>query len=63
MEPTAEPKANGAEAKKPVAKAHKDTFESVAREWYATRQLGWTPRYAGVLMRRLEADIFSGGRA
>jgi integrase len=58
MEPTAEPKINAVEAKKPVAKAGIDTFESIAREWFATRQLGWTPRYAGVLMRRLEADIF-----
>lgn len=35
-----------------------ESFETVAREWFDTRKVAWTPRYAGVTMRRLEADIF-----
>ena len=35
-----------------------ETFESVAREWFETRKVAWTPRYAAVTMRRLEGDIF-----
>jgi hypothetical protein len=35
-----------------------DSFEAVALEWYETRLLGWSPRYAGVIMRRMKADIF-----
>lgn len=35
-----------------------NSFEDVAREWAQTRQLGWSPRYAALVMGRLEADIF-----
>ena len=58
LEPTAQP--NG-RAKRPAqagGDVTHDSFEAVAREWYETRLLGWSPRYAGVLMRRMEADIF-----
>ena len=58
MEPTARPKSLGEVTIRASEPAHKDSFESVAREWYETRLLGWSPRYAGVLMRRMEADIF-----
>ena len=58
MEPTAMPKSHTAEANDKACNADPATFESVAREWYSTRLVGWTPRYAGVIMRRLEADIF-----
>jgi len=58
MEPTAMPKSHTAEANDKACNADPTTFESVAREWYSTRLVGWTPRYAGVIMRRLEADIF-----
>jgi hypothetical protein len=33
-------------------------IEDVAGEWAQTRQLGWSPRYAALVMGRLEADIF-----
>jgi hypothetical protein len=61
IDPTVEPLVKTkklAETKEPVAKPDRNSFEAVAREWFKTRLLGWTPRYAGVLMRRLEGDIF-----
>jgi integrase len=58
MEPTAQPKARTEARTRTTARPPDDSFEAVAREWYDTRILGWTPRYAGVLMRRMEADIF-----
>lgn len=58
MEPTAQPQARAKAAAKSAKNAPDDSFEAVAREWYETRLLGWSPRYAGVLMRRMEADIF-----
>ena len=35
-----------------------NSFEHVAREWLEIRRLSWTPRYAGLVTGRLEADIF-----
>ncbi|ESX09916.1 integrase [Mesorhizobium sp. LSJC265A00] len=35
-----------------------NTFEVVANEWFAARQIGWTPGYSERIRRRLEADIF-----
>ena len=49
------------EAKKDVKRAAKlaalNSFESIAREWFAARRPGWTPGYADRLLRRLEADV------
>lgn len=36
-----------------------NTFELVAREWHKKNLDTWTEQYAGQIMRRLEADIFS----
>lgn len=62
MELTAQPKSRVKLAKSPPAKPATDaldgSFKAVALEWYETRLLGWSPRYAGVLMRRMKADIF-----
>ncbi len=58
MAPTAQPPSRPQATPKGSNKASYDTFEAVAREWYETRLLGWSPRYAGVLIRRMEADIF-----
>jgi integrase len=33
-------------------------FETVARDWYASSKASWTPRYAALVLGRLEADIF-----
>ena len=53
MDPSAERKA--AKAK---AVAASQTFEKVARDWYA-KQIGkWTPRHAGNVLRRLEVHAF-----
>jgi integrase len=35
-----------------------DSFEHVARDWYATRRDEWAPAYAEKIIRRLEADVF-----
>lgn len=33
-------------------------FETVAREWYATRRSEWAPSYGDKVIARLEADVF-----
>lgn len=38
--------------------ASENTFEIVAREWWAHWSPNRTPRHAGYVMRRLEADVF-----
>ncbi|MEO6340704.1 MAG: integrase arm-type DNA-binding domain-containing protein [Caulobacteraceae bacterium] len=35
-----------------------NSFEALAREWHETRKAGWTERYAGHVLTRLEADLF-----
>lgn len=54
LDPSAERKADAALLKASVSNA----FEDVAREWLETRNLGWLPRYAALLIGRLEADVF-----
>ena len=39
----------------PIAK---NSFETVALAWYASVKLAWTPRYAKLVLGRLDADIF-----
>ncbi|MDB5710273.1 MAG: integrase [Sphingomonas bacterium] len=58
MKPTAQPQAVAEAAAKAAGRGADDSFEAVALEWYETRLLGWSPRYAGVIMRRMKADIF-----
>lgn len=36
----------------------KNSFEAIAREWHGNRIPGWSERYAGEVLKRLEADIF-----
>ena len=33
-------------------------FETVARDWYDASKAAWTPRYAELILARLEGDIF-----
>lgn len=35
-----------------------NTFEAVARDWYASRKDQWKPKYADDVIKRLEDDIF-----
>lgn len=58
LEPTAQPELRGEAKTKAKKHPPNDSFEAIAREWYETRLLGWSPRYAGVIIRRMEADIF-----
>lgn len=50
------------EAKKEIKRTMlinaENSFESVAREWHTTKCHVLEPRYAGFMLRRLEADIF-----
>jgi len=34
-----------------------NSFESVALEWHANRTNAWTPRYANIVLKRLELDV------
>lgn len=34
------------------------TLEAVARTWHGKKSRGWTPRFAGQAMQRLESSIF-----
>lgn len=38
--------------------AERTTFRQLAQEWMMAKRPGWSDRYAGVIERRLEADIF-----
>ena len=38
--------------------AVKNSIEAVARDWHAGARTAWTPRYAKLVLGRLEADIF-----
>ena len=46
------------EEKREALSAAANSFEVIAREWAETHKTKWTPRHAGYIMRRLEADIF-----
>ncbi len=35
-----------------------NSFEAVAREWYAKNQNKWTPNHGEKILRRFERDIF-----
>ena len=35
-----------------------DSFEAVAREWFAVKRGGWAPSYADKIIARLDADVF-----
>jgi hypothetical protein len=34
------------------------SFEAIARDWYASKEIGWTTRHAALVLGRLEADVF-----
>ncbi len=44
--------------KQAVLRAAENSFEAVAREWHKHKKDALTPRYAGQVMDRLEADVF-----
>lgn len=35
-----------------------NTFETVANDWYASQEPVWSPRYATIVRRSLDADVF-----
>lgn len=61
VDPSAQRKA----AKAAAADRAVNSFEVVAREWFAKNRDGWAPTHAERVLRRLERDIFPwiGGRA
>jgi integrase len=46
------------DAKRKAAERASNTFEKIAREWYANKIPTWSERTARSTLRRLEADIF-----
>ena len=38
--------------------ARADSFEALAREWYAKEQPNWVPSHGERIIRRLERDVF-----
>ena len=46
------------EQRKAEAAAGADTFEAVAREWFAKFAAQWAPSHADKIIRRLERDLF-----
>jgi integrase len=40
------------------AEAAANSFEAIAREWYAKRSPGWAPGHSEKVIRRLERDVF-----
>ena len=42
----------------PKSLAGSNLFESVARDWHSSAKVAWTPRYAKLVLGRLETDIF-----
>ncbi len=44
--------------KQETGTVQRDKFESVGREWYAKNKARWEPRYAALILRRLERDAF-----
>lgn len=46
------------EQRKAAAIADADTFEAVAREWFAKYSTRWAPSHASKVLRRLERDVF-----
>lgn len=46
------------EQRKAAAIAGADTFEAVAREWFAKFSTRWAPSHADKVLRRLERDVF-----
>ena len=53
LDPSAERRAAKIEAAAAV-----NTFEHVARDWFARQKDGWTPRHAVTVLRRLEGHVF-----
>jgi Arm DNA-binding domain len=54
IDPSAAKRASNRDAKL----ESENTFEAVAREWIAKQRSRLAPRYCGLLLSRLEADIF-----
>jgi hypothetical protein len=53
-DPAREAKVHKQEAKR----NQRDTFEAVGREWYEKNKSRWEPRYAALILRRLDLDPF-----
>lgn len=53
-----DPAAEKQKAKRAVRSAAETTFEFVAREWHENEKGNWDEKYAGLILRRLEDNIF-----
>src|SRR5262249_49777367 len=57
IDPAAERKAAKL-AQNAAAQHGRDTFEVLAREWFAKHQPTWAPNHSETVIRRLERDVF-----
>lgn len=46
------------EVKRQLLLKSENSFETVAHEWFETKKIAWTARYATYMLSRLEKDIF-----
>jgi integrase len=53
-----DPSAAKKEAKTQQVVSTENNFESVARQWHENQKAIWTPKHAGRVLKRMEADIF-----
>lgn len=53
-----DPSATRKAAKRDAAGRAANSFEAVAREWYAKQAHAWVPPHASDVLRRLEANLF-----
>jgi integrase len=53
-----DPSANRKEQKQQIADRAANSFEAVAREWYAKQAKVWVQRHAADVLRRLEGNLF-----
>lgn len=58
MAPTATPQCLQPEPETADTLKPTETFEQVAREWFSARRVNWVPKYAALVIGRLESDIF-----
>lgn len=54
----AQEEAHTVEARKAQGLPPLDSFETIAREWFAVKRDGWAPGYSEKIIARLEADVF-----
>jgi integrase len=50
--------ARAQEEKRIITEGHADSFEAIAREWFANKEDGWVDSHSSKIIRRLEKEVF-----